>query len=446
MRPDPISPDMIPAELLARKRDGGELTPSEISAFMQAYTTGEIPDYQMAALAMAICVRGMTPVETMALTRSMLDSGERLQWPDGMAPRGDKHSTGGLGDKTSLVLAPLLACLGFVVPMISGRGLGITGGTLDKLEAIPGFSTQRTLAELRRQVEQIGCAIVGATPELAPADRKLYALRDVTGTVPSIPLITASILSKKLAESLDHLVMDVKFGSAAFMKTAGQARELADSLVHVAELLGVRTTAVLSDMHQPLGRMVGNAVEVHEALAVLEGSGPTDVRQLVDALAAELLLSAGVAAGVGEARRRVDEAIGSGRARDRFETMVVAQGGRLPAPPPAQAWEIHAEIAGQLVAIHGELLGQAVIEMGGGRRWVHDTIDPTVGLEMLVRLGDHVERGQPLVRLFMPSARRDAVVPRVKSAFRIAESINAGVGPPLVLEVRGVEGMVTHPQ
>ncbi len=445
MRPDPTPQGMIPAELLARKRDGGELTPGEISAFMQAYTTGEIPDYQMAALAMAICVRGMTPVETMALTRSMLDSGERLHWPDGTAPRGDKHSTGGLGDKTSLVLAPLLACLGFAVPMISGRGLGITGGTLDKLEAIPGFSTQRTLAELRRQVEQIGCAIVGATPELAPADRKLYALRDVTGTVPSIPLITASILSKKLAESLDHLVMDVKFGSAAFMKTAGQARELADSLVHVAELLGVRTTAVLSDMHQPLGRMVGNAVEVHEALAVLEGGGPTDVRQLVDALAAELLLSAGLSAGVGEAKRRVDEAIGSGRARERFEAMVVAQGGRLPAPPPAPACEIHAEIAGQLVAIHGELLGQAVIEMGGGRRWVDDTIDPTVGLEMLVRLGDHVERGQPLARLFLPAARREAVIPRVQSAFRIAESVGAGVGPPLVLEVRGVEGVVTRP-
>jgi len=330
------------------------------------------------------------------------------------------------------------------VPQLSGRGLGHTGGTLDKMEAIAGFRTSLANEAWLAQLREVGCVISAAGAGLAPADRKLYALRDVTGTVPSIPLITASILSKKLAESLDHLVLDVKFGSAAFMKTAGQARELADSLVQVAELLGVRTTAVLSDMHQPLGRMVGNAVEVHESMAVLEGEGPGDVRQLVDILAAELLLSAGMVSGFDEATARIDEAIRSGRARERFETMVAAQGGRLPAVAAAPAWELPADASGQLVEVHGETLGRAVIEMGGGRRWVQDTIDPTVGIEMLVRLGDHVDRGQPLARLFVPPARRDEVVPHVQSAFRIAEGSGPGHGPPLVLEIRDAHGVVSR--
>src|SRR5262245_22400391 len=280
---------MNPAVLIAKKRDGRELARNEIVYLVHGFTRGTIPEYQMAAFAMAVFLQGMTTDETAALTDAMLQSGVWLVWPQRDRPIVDKHSTGGIGDKTSLVLAPLLACCGLAVPMISGRGLGATGGTLDKLEAIPGFRTDLSPAEIQATVERVGCAITGASAEIVPADRKLYALRDVTATVPSIPLITASIMSKKLAESLDALVLDVKFGSGAFMKTLADARRLAQSLVATGKRMGVRTTALLTDMNQPLGRMAGNLVEVHEVIACLKGEGPADLWELTRELAAELV-------------------------------------------------------------------------------------------------------------------------------------------------------------
>src|SRR6478609_6905594 len=268
---------MISASIIAKKRDGLALRRDEIAAFVGGFARGDIPDYQMAALAMAIYCRGMTAEETAALTEAMLASGQRMPRDSGQRLRVDKHSTGGIGDKISLILAPLLACCGLAVPMISGRGLGATGGTLDKLEAIPGFRTNLSLAEIEQITATVGCVITGASDEIAPADKKLYALRDVTATVPSIPLITASIMSKKLAESLDALVLDVKFGSGAFMTSLDEARALARSLVETGKRMGVKTAALLTDMNQPLGRMAGNLVEVHEALATVQGGGPADL-------------------------------------------------------------------------------------------------------------------------------------------------------------------------
>ena len=287
---------MNPIQLIAKKRDAGELTAEEIAFLIDGHVHGRIPDYQMAALLVAMFVRGLNDAETAALTDSMLRSGVTLTWPETCLPRVDKHSTGGIGDKVSLPLAPLLACCDVCVPMLSGRGLGPTGGTLDKLESIAGFRTNLTLDEIHRLTQDVGCVITGTTPELVPADRQLYALRDVTATVPSVPLITASIMSKKLAEGLNALVLDVKFGRGAFMKTRTIARELAAGMVAVGQRMGVATTAILTDMNQPLGRMAGNAVEVEESLDCLRGSGPSDLRELVLELAEDVLVSANVAA------------------------------------------------------------------------------------------------------------------------------------------------------
>jgi thymidine phosphorylase len=318
---------MLPASLIAAKRDHRELSDEEIAFFIQGFATGTIPDYQMSAMAMAIYLNGMTPREIATLTSEMLRSGTQLAWPkDGIA-RVDKHSTGGIGDKTSLILAPLLAECGLQNPMLSGRGLGATGGTLDKLEAIPGFRTNLSLDEITRLTQSVGCVITGASAELAPADRKLYALRDVTATVPSIPLITGSIMSKKLAESLDALVLDVKFGSGAFMKTREQATLLAHSLVNTGERMGVRTTALLTDMNQPLGRMCGNAVEVLESIDVLKGGGPADVRRLTLELCADLLVSTGVEKTLQDAVKRCAGLLDDGSAFERYCRMVRAQGG-----------------------------------------------------------------------------------------------------------------------
>src|SRR3954463_15089278 len=285
---------MNPVNIISKKRDGSELSADEIGSLISGYVRGDVPDYQMSAWAMAVYLRGMTVAETAALTEHMLYSGVTFKWPAEEAPKVDKHSTGGIGDKVSLPLAPLLACCGLAVPMISGRGLGATGGTLDKLESIPGFRTDLSLAEIAVITERVGCVITGASAEIAPADKKLYALRDVTATVPSIPLITASIMSKKLAESLDALVLDVKFGSGAFMKSLDDARALARSLVDTGKRMGVKTTALLTDMNQPLGRMAGNANEVNEAVATLQGRGPDDLWQCTRELGAELLVLSGV--------------------------------------------------------------------------------------------------------------------------------------------------------
>ena len=415
---------MNPVLLIAKKRDGHELTANEIAALVAGYAEERIPDYQMSAWAMAVYLRGMTTAETAALTEAMLHSGTTLTWPAGGAIV-DKHSTGGIGDKTSLILAPLLACYGLRVPMISGRGLGATGGTLDKLEAIAGFRTNLSLPEIERVVNDpaVGCVITGASQELAPADRKLYALRDVTATVASIPLITASIMSKKLAEGLQALVLDVKFGSGAFMKTRAAAEELAQSLVATGKRMGVATTALLTDMNQPLGQMAGNAVEVQESIEVLQGNGPEDVRDLTIALGAEVMVSAKQSGSLLTASEQLARSLDDGSAYERFARMVAAQGGNLDAPRPiAEESIVAAEQRGFLAAVDTEALGIAVIEMGGGRRKVGDQIDFSVGLQMLVRVGDAVRPGQPLVRVFSQAHQCDAVAALIRDALTITDA------------------------
>jgi pyrimidine-nucleoside phosphorylase len=387
----------------------------------------------MSAWAMAVYLRGMTVAETAALTEHMLHSGVTFQWPDGEFPKVDKHSTGGIGDKVSLPLAPLLACCDLAVPMISGRGLGATGGTLDKLESIPGFRTNLSTEDMQLVCRRVGCVISGATADLVPADRKLYALRDVTGTVPSIPLITASIMSKKLAEGLDALVLDVKHGSGAFMKTLDQARELARSMVDTGRRMGVPTTALVTDMNQPLGRMAGNAVEVNESIDALRGEGPSDLIEVTMELGAELLVLAARETTQSAARARLRQALDSGAGLKKFREMVAAQGGDLDGPRPvAAAQEILAPRPGFVSAIETEQFGRAIIELGGGRKQLGDKLDLSVGLEMLVRLGDQVEIGQPLVRVF---ARPDAAR-RVRGDLLAAISIgdNRLDPPPLVVE------------
>ena len=423
---------MSPALIIAKKRDGLALSREEIGAFVNGFARGEIPDYQMAALAMAIYLRGMSAEETAALTDAMLASGQRLP----SRPRVDKHSTGGIGDKTSLILAPLLACCGLVVPMISGRGLGATGGTLDKLEAIPGFRTSLSLAEIHELSERVGCVITGASDEIAPADKKFYALRDVTATVPSIPLITASIMSKKLAESLDALVLDVKFGSGAFMKSIDEARALARSLVDTGKRMGVKTAALLTDMNQPLGRMAGNLVEVHEAIAALEGRGPPDLWESVRELGAELLRLTYRTPTREAAHEMLDAEIASGRALAKFREMVAAQGGDLDRLPPlGESSDVIADGAGHVLSINTELLGIVVIELGGGRKQMTDAIDYSVGLEMLVRIGDRVSAGQSIVRVFGPTEKVD----QVRGLIAAAISLSDQPVPPLSLIAERVE-------
>ncbi|QDT68702.1 Pyrimidine-nucleoside phosphorylase [Planctomycetes bacterium MalM25] len=422
------------AQLISKKRDGGELSQAEIADFIAAYAAGDLPDYQMAAWAMAVFLRGMTTAETAALTESMLNSGEVFAGsPDGGAPNVDKHSSGGIGDKVSIPLAPALACCGVRVPMISGRGLGATGGTLDKLESIPGFRVDYNVQEAQRLADEIGCVIVAASPELVPADRKLYALRDVTGTVPSIPLITASIMSKKLAEGLDALVLDVKCGSGAFMKTREDATALARSLVDTGKRMGVATAALVTDMNQPLGRLAGNAVEIDESVACLEGAGPDDLRKLVVEQGAEALTLAGVAASIEEGRARIAKTLDDGSAREKLAQMVRAQEGDLEAPRPRAAETVvSAERAGVVSAIDTETLGYAVIELGGGRKQQGDPLDFSVGFECLVRIGEPVETGQPLVRLFATDRGRERAINLTRGAIMIGdEPIDS---PPLVID------------
>ncbi len=428
---------MTPAQLIARKRDGEELSESSIAEFIQQYTLGNIPEYQMSALAMAIYFQGMSTRETVALTWAMLESGIRLEWPDD-PPRVDKHSTGGIGDKTSLVLAPIMACCGLQIPMLSGRGLGMTGGTLDKLESIPGFRTDLTVDEIQELTRRVGGVITGASAELVPADKSLYALRDVTATVPSIPLIIASIISKKLAESLDSLVLDVKFGSGAFMKTIDKARQLAQGLVDVGATLGLKVTALLTDMNQPLGRFVGNAVEVREALVTLSGNGPADLRELTFALGNELLLSEGVVATPEEGSELQQRIIDSGTALEKFREIVAAQGGTIARPLDiAASQELISPQTGFVTAMDNQALGLAMIQLGGGRRVMSDSIDHGVGLEVLVRVGDRVQQGQPILRLFSRPTLHvfDKPPPAEIDTTRLVQTIKiqSKPTPPLVL-------------
>jgi pyrimidine-nucleoside phosphorylase len=414
---------MLAVEVIADKRDGKVLRKDQIEWFIDGYSKGTIPDYQMAALAMAIYIRGMSAEETHWLTQAMLHSGQVLQ-PASQRPRVDKHSTGGLGDKTSLILAPLVACFDLDVPMISGRALGITGGTLDKLESIPGYRCNLNEAEISRQLQRIGCVITGASQSLVPADRKLYALRDVTALVPSIPLITASIMSKKLAENLNALSLDVKWGSAAFMNDKPNALNLADSLRRTGNQASVKTTAILSLMEQPLGDWSGNACEVHESIAVLRGEVKGPVRELSIALSVPLLVDTGRVDNWEAGWRAAEAMLDSGEPHERFLAMVNEQQGQLnETPSPYPATSLLAPEDGYLQAIDGQEIGKAIIELGGGRKVAGDAIDPRVSFRSIAKLGDRVRRGDPIAEICASNRElATGVLPRLTGAFRWSET------------------------
>ncbi|MEL7463696.1 MAG: thymidine phosphorylase [Pseudomonadota bacterium] len=422
---------MTPLDVIRRKRDGAALTGEEIALFIDGLTSGAVGDAQAAAFSMAVCTRGMTREERVALTLAMRDSGEVMRW-DLPGPVVDKHSTGGVGDNVSLVLAPALAACGAYVPMISGRGLGHTGGTLDKLEAIPGYDTAPDPERFRKAVAREGCAIIGQTGDLAPADKRLYAVRDVTGTVESVDLITASILSKKLAAGLDALVLDVKCGSGAFMATLAEADELARSLVAVANGAGCRTAALMTDMNEPLASAAGNALEVANACAFLTGH-EVDGRlwDVTVALGGEALALAGLAPDAEAGAAQIGDALQSGGATERFASMVAALGGPadfierwvdyLPAAPVIR--DATAPRDGFVAAIDGRALGEAVIALGGGRRQVSDQIDPAVGFDRIAGLGAVVAVGDPLARVHAATdAAADAAVAALQACYGIVEA------------------------
>jgi pyrimidine-nucleoside phosphorylase/thymidine phosphorylase len=431
-----------PYEVIHRKRDGHPVPPGAIAELVTRYAEGAVPDYQMAAFCMAVFFRGMSEAELQALTGAMLHSGDVLDLSDLPGPKVDKHSTGGVGDKTSLAVAPLAAACGVKVPMVSGRGLGHTGGTLDKLESIPGFQIHLPVERFREVLASVGACMIGQTDRIAPADRKLYALRDLTATVESIPLIAASILSKKLAEGIDGLVLDVKVGSGAFMKRLPEARLLARTLCGLGRGMGKDVTALITDMDQPLGRAVGNALEVKEVLELLHGGGPADLRELTVALTAEMLLLGSVAATEAEARGRVEQAIADGRGFRKLCEIVEAQGGdprsladpgRL--PRAAATLDVGSPTAGRVEAIDAEALGLAAMALGAGRSRIEDRVDPGAGLEVWKKVGDPVDVGESLVTLHVglaPLEPPETVAARVRGAYRI------GAGPasagPLVLE------------
>ena len=433
---------MIPQRIIERKRDGEALGREELREFLHAYLDGAIGDDQMAAFLMAVHFNGLAPGELNTLVEVMIHSGEVLERSDGWpGPRVDKHSTGGVGDKTSLVVAPLAAEMGMVVPMMSGRGLGHTGGTLDKLESIPGFRTRVPLAEFDRVLRRVGCAMIGQTEEIAPLDRRLYALRDMTATVPSLPLITASIMSKKLAEGLDGLVLDVKVGRGAFLSRIEDATELARALVDVGSARGLRVTAVLSAMDRPLGRAIGNALEVREAVECLSGGGPGDFRELCVELAAEMAVTGGLTADVEEGRARAADTLAGGGPLKRFLRLAAAQGGLLDPSrsdfglPSAPCTEVvAAEESGVVAAIDPICLGYGVIALGGGRTHRDQEIDPRVGFVLRTDVGDRVARGDPLAAVH--AATRDGLAlgaRAVGDAIRLAED-GAPEPLPLVLE------------
>ncbi len=394
--------------LIEAKRDGGILSNGQIRDLIAATTRGAIPDYQLAALLMAIYFRGLDGHETRALTGAMRDSGDVLLFPkDSARPVVDKHSTGGIGDKVSLPLAPLLACLGFRVPMISGRGLGITGGTLDKLDSIPGFRSRLSAEEIVQQVQAVGCVICGQTETMCPADRQLYSLGDVTGTVPSIPLITASILSKKLSEGIEALLLDVKFGCAAFMPTLEQARTLAQSMTAIASESGVRTRALLTDMNTPLGRATGNWLEVKESLQCLEGTGPADLLELVVDCAAHLLVLTRKADDLDSARAQAHQALVSGAPRRKWDEMLRAQGADLDAfltklrrdHTAPELVELLAPADGYLARADARIIGEVVRDLGGGRMTQESAIDFEVGVDQIRALGEPIQAGAALCRI-----------------------------------------------
>jgi thymidine phosphorylase len=447
-------PDVV--DLIRAKRDARRLADGEIRWLIDAYTGGAIADEQMSALLMAICIRGLDPAELRSWTAAMIESGERLDLRAVPAPTVDKHSTGGVGDKVSLVLAPLVASCGAAVPQLSGRGLGHTGGTLDKLESIPGWRAELTNAEMISVLSSAGCVICAAGQGLAPADRKLYALRDVTGTVESVPLIASSIMSKKIAEGTAALVLDVKVGSGAFMRDIGEARLLAQTMVRLGAEHGVRTTALLTRMDTPLGLAVGNAVEVEEAVAMLAGGGPPDLAEVILALAAEMLALAGLPVGAAAAppgsaatpgsaapvlgppdpaAADPAAALADGRALDRYRAMIRAQGGDPDAPLPraAHVQVITAAEAGWLGRLDARAVGVAAWRLGAGRARKEDPVSPAAGVICLAKPGDRVERGQPLLELHADAESRFAAAREALSA-AIEIGPSAPEAGPLVLE------------
>jgi len=390
-------------DVIRKKRDGQELTRAEIEYLVRAYTDGEIPDYQVSAWLMAVILKGMTRAETSVLTDAMLRSGEVLDLSEFSSKKVDKHSTGGVGDKTSLVLAPVVAAGGLKVPMISGRGLGHTGGTLDKLEAIPGFNVNLPVPRFRKVLEECGCAMIGQTSEIAPADRKLYALRDVTATVESPHLICASIMSKKLAEGIDGLVLDVKTGSGAFMKEEKDAAFLAELMVETGERMGKSMVALITDMDQPLGRCAGNALEVAEVIEVLHGKGPEDLRELCLELAGWMFHLGGAADSVADGKANASVLIASGDALGKFRQMVTLQDGDVRAiddpkrlPQAAHSLDVISPATGYITSIACEAVGTACVVLGGGREKKEDSVDPAVGVVLHRKVGDRVAAGEPL--------------------------------------------------
>jgi len=425
--------------LIRRKRDGERFTEAEIRELIRAYTLGAVPDYQMAALLMAIVFQGLDGQELAAWTDAMMRSGAVLDHSAVPGRKVDKHSTGGVGDKISLCLAPAVAALGVRVPMVSGRGLGHTGGTLDKLESIPGFRVDLPIERSSRLLEELGIFLVGQTADLVPADRKLYALRDVTGTVESIPLIASSIMSKKLAEGIDGLVLDVKVGAGAFMRDVARARELASTMIGIGAAAGVEVRALLTDMNAPIGRTVGNALEVRESIEVMRGEGPADTTELTVELGAEMLLLGGVVSEAKRAREQVARALADGRALELFARLVEAQGGdprvcddptRL--PTAAEVETITARESGVLARIHPREVALAALEVGAGRRVKEDAIDPATGVELVAVPGDRVAAGDPLARLHHDGAGAEAASGLLQRAFEIGEA--GDEAGPLIIE------------
>ena len=420
-------------DLIRKKRDGKELTTDEIEFVVQGYTAGTHPDYQISALLMAILLRGMSRAETAALTEAMLHSGEVLDWSNFPQKKVDKHSTGGVGDKTSLILAPIVAAGGLLVPMISGRGLGHTGGTLDKLESIPGFNVNLTSARMREVLAQCGACMIGQTASIVPADKKMYALRDVTGTVENPSLICASIMSKKLAEGIDALVLDVKVGCGAFMKEEAAAVHLAELMVETGERIGKKVVALLTDMDQPLGQAVGNALEVSECVEVLRGGGPPDLIELSIELSAWMFYLGGRSSTVEEGKKLATELIANGSAFARFKQMTALQGGNAPAlddtsllPAARNKTDILSRHTGTITAIDCEKIGLASLVLGGGRSTKEDVIDPAVGLMVHKKIGGSVSVGEPLCTLCYNS---DAQLADSRSLVESAYKIAATAGP-----------------
>jgi pyrimidine-nucleoside phosphorylase len=428
--------------LIESKREGKILASKDIRDFIHDFTTGKIPDYQMAAMLMAIYFRGLNTEETRALTLAMRDSGDSLKFPKDKRPLADKHSTGGVGDKVSLPLAPLLACLGFRVPMISGRGLGITGGTLDKLDSIPGFLTTLPTEQIVHIVQNVGCVICGQTERMVPADKKLYALRDASGTVPSMPLIVSSILSKKLAENLDALVLDVKFGAAAFMPTKTEARELARAMVSLGNECGVNTRAQITNMNTPVGRTAGNWLEVKEALECLNGNGPDDLRELVLSCAAQLLIQTRKAKTVETAREQAAKCLDSGAPKKKWDEMLAAQGADLAAFNRKLAHdhlapvvlEIKSPRQGFVSRCDARIVGEIVRDLGGGRLTKESKINYDIGIDQLAKPGDEVDRDGVLARIHAADRKQAAAAAaRLKTAIQVSGKKTKRL--PLVVEI-----------